>query len=194
MTTRIAIIQGHPDPQGHHFGHALAEAYARGAAEANHEVRTIDVATLEFPVLRTQQDFENDTPPDAIRHAQDVIGWADHLVIVFPLWLGTMPALLKAFLEQVLRPGFATSTMEPGKPWTKRLKGKSARVVVTMGMPALVYRWYYGAHGVKVLERNMLNFCGIRPVRRSLIGTAGGANAVRQKWLRTMHAFGREGR
>jgi putative NADPH-quinone reductase len=123
-----------------------------------------------------------------------VISWADHLVILFPLWLGTMPALMKAFLEQVLRPGFATSRIVPGKLWTKRLTGKSARIVVTMGMPAPVYRWYYGAHGVKVLERNMLNFCGIKPVRWNLIGAVGGTQTRREKWLRKMEALGRVAR
>ncbi len=49
----ILIIQGHPDPQGHHFGHTLAEAYAKGAVEAGHQVDLITVATLDFPLLRS---------------------------------------------------------------------------------------------------------------------------------------------
>jgi putative NADPH-quinone reductase len=60
----------------------------------------------------------------------------------FPLWLASMPALLKGFFEQALRPGFALGPTEPGRMWKKLLKGRSARIVVTMGMPALVYRWY----------------------------------------------------
>jgi putative NADPH-quinone reductase len=147
-----------------------------------------------MPLLRSPRDFEHGSPPDAIRRAQEVIGWADHIVIVFPLWLGTMPALLKGFLEQVLRPGFGTSRMEPGKLWAKRLTGKSARIIVTMGMPASVFRWYYGAHGVKVLERNVLGFCGISPVRRSLVGSAGGSAARRRKWLDSIDRLGRRGR
>ena len=80
MAKRIAIIQGHPDPQGDHYGQALAEAYAKGAAGDGHEVRVIDVARLNFPLLRTKEDFEQGVPPDAIREAQETIRWAEHLV------------------------------------------------------------------------------------------------------------------
>lgn len=90
---------------------------------------------------------------------------------MFPLWLGDVPALLKAFFEQALRPGFAIGKAAPGRLWKKLLKGRSARVIVTMGMPAFFYRLYYRAHGVKSLKRNILEFCGISPVRASLIGT-----------------------
>jgi putative NADPH-quinone reductase len=108
---------------------------------------------------------------------------------VYPLWLGTMPAVLKAFFEQVFRPGFAFAL--GGKAWSRRLKGKSARIVVTMGMPALVYRWYFGAHGLKSLERSILGFCGIGPIRESLFGMIEAASAAkRDKWLRTIQKFG----
>jgi putative NADPH-quinone reductase len=97
------------------------------------------------------------------------IAWANHLVLIFPLWLGDMPALVKGFLEQVARPGFAVG--EPLKNGgVKLLRGRSARIVVTMGMPALLYRWYFGAHAIRSLERNILRFAGVAPVRRSLIG------------------------
>jgi putative NADPH-quinone reductase len=107
MARHIVIIQGHPDLRRTHFGHALAEAYARGAEQAGHEVKQIEVATLDFPILRTKEDFETGMPSHSICEAQGLIRWADHLVMVYPLWLGGMPALLKAFLEQVFRPGFA---------------------------------------------------------------------------------------
>lgn len=193
MGKRIAIIQGHPDPRGNHFGHALAEAYAVGAEAAKHEVRFIHVATLDFPLLRCKEDFEQLAPPEAIRQAQETIRWAHHLVIVFPLWQGMMPALLKAFLEQVLRPGFATSRIGPGNRWARHLAGKTAHVVVTMGMSALVYRSYFGAHGVKSQE-NILKSCGIRPIRRSLIGMVEASPARREKWLEKMTQCGRKGR
>jgi putative NADPH-quinone reductase len=191
--SHVAIIQGHPDPAGGHYGHGLADAYAQGAAAAGHELKRIEVARLDFPILRTKAEFEQAAPVSDIREAQDTILWADHLVILYPLWLGTMPALLKAFLEQVLRPGFAFD--ESKRLPRKLLKGRSARIVVTMGMPAFIYRWYFGAHGLRNLERNILGFCGIRPIRASLIGMvdAGGA-ARRAKWLDRLSALGRRGR
>ena len=116
MPRRLTIIQGHPDPAGNRLCHALADAYAGGAANAGHAVMRIDVARLDFPILRTQQDFEHSNVPEPLVEARDSIVSAQHLLLVFPLWHGTMPALLKAFLEQVMRPGVALEYSERGFP------------------------------------------------------------------------------
>jgi len=192
MARRIVIIQGHPDPAGDRFCHALADAYAEGAEAAGLEVKRIEVANLEFPLLRTQADFEKGSPLPQVAAAQEAIRWADHLVIVYPLWLGMMPALLKGFFEQVFRPGFAHRTDARG--WEALLKGRSARIVVTMGMPALIYRWYFGAHGLKSLERSILRFVGIKPIRETLIGMVGSLNERKSKtWLEKLRALGTSG-
>jgi putative NADPH-quinone reductase len=192
MSRRITIIQGHPDARPERFGHALEQAYAEAARDAGYEVRQVDVARLEFPLVRTVEDW-NSAPPAAIAAAQADIAWAEHLVIFFPLWLGAMPALLKGFLEQVFRPGFAISKTTGPAGWKKRLAGRTARVVVTMGMPALVYKLFFGAHALKGLERNILRFCGIGPVHDSVIGMIEGNSARRDKWLRRMRDLGRSG-
>ncbi|MGH8502724.1 MAG: NAD(P)H-dependent oxidoreductase [Gammaproteobacteria bacterium] len=193
MGKRITIIQGHPDSAARHFGHALADAYAEGAQAAGHEVRRIELARLDYPVLRAREEWERGQPPASIRQSQDSIEWASHLVIVYPLWLGAMPALLKAFLEQVFRPGFAFEYRASGMP-KKLLKGRSARIVVTMGMPAFVYRWYFRAHSLKNLERNILGFVGIGPIRASLIGMVEGGQRKRERWIKKMRALGQAGR
>ena len=95
------------------------------------------------------------------------------MVIFFPLWLGDMPALFKGFLEQIARPGFAFGGDRLHPMAKKMLAGRSARVVVTMGMPAILYRLYFRAHSIKSLKRNVLRFIGIRPVRETLIGMVG---------------------
>ena len=192
---QILIIQGHPDPGPPRLCHALAASYAAGAHEAGHAVRWSNVGDLEFPLLRSQQEWEQASLPPALRQAQEDIRWADHLVLFFPLWLGDMPALLKGFLEQVARPGFAFEYGEGDSHFTRKgLKGKSARVVVTMGMPALVYRWYFRAHSVKSLERNILGFVGIAPVDETLIGGAGKLAAPDAKrWLDKLHRLGSQG-
>lgn len=191
---KILIVNGHPDPDRHHLGYALAEAYAEGAAEAGHAVRVIEVATREFPLLRTKEDFEHGEPPEVIRHAQEDVRWADHLVLLYPLWLGDMPALLKGFLEQLFRPAFVTGERtDYAHSSARALTGKTARVVVTMGMPALAYRWFYGAHSLKSLERNILQFCGIGPVHDTVIGMVEVTDdAGRQKWLEELRALGRD--
>ena len=191
---RITIIQGHPDPSPDRFCRALADAYQAGAEAAGHEVRVVDVAALDFPLLRKRADWEGGPAPADIRAAQQAIAWAGHVVIVFPLWLGDVPALLKAFLEQALRPGFAFRYGKKGLP-VKLMKGRSARVVVTMGMPAFFYEWVYRAHSVKSLERNILAFTGFGPVRRALVGMVEGGGAEGHRaWLERARGWGRDGR
>lgn len=167
---RILIIQGHPDPGEHHLNHLLADAYEAGAAEAGHEVRTLTLSGLDFPLLRSQHEWEKGAVPPSLTQAQQDILWAEHLVLFYPLWLGGMPALLKGFLEQVARPGFAFRYSARSPFGIKGLKGRSARIVVTMGMPATFYRWFYRAHSLKTLKRNILGFVGIAPVRTTIIG------------------------
>ncbi len=190
---RILLIEGHPDTVSHHLNRTLVDAYAEGAQAAGHAVRRQRVGALDFPVLRTAQAWHHEPVPPALKPAQDDITWAQHVVILFPLWLGDMPALLKAFLEQVARPGFAVGP-EGAKPFGRKpLSGRSARVVVTMGMPALAYRWFYRAHSVKSLERNILGFVGFAPVNETLIGQVdqlGEAGVTR--WKNKLRKLGRE--
>ncbi len=194
MSKRILIVQGHPDASMPHLCHALADAYAEGAARAGHAVRRIDVARVDFPLLRSQQDWEHGAVPPALAPAQEDIRWAEHIVLFFPLWLGDMPALLKGFLEQVARPGFAFRYKEGATAMTEKgLQGRSARVVVTMGMPALVYRWFYRAHSVKSLERNILGFVGMSPVHATLVGLVGNLKDDKARgWLRKLAALGEQ--
>lgn len=168
----VLILNGHPDARSKGLCHALAEAYAAGAREAGCTVQRIDVAALEFGFVHSQAEFETGVPAKAIVEAQEQIRWADHLVVIYPMWLGDIPAIFKAFFEQVLRPGFAFTHRPSGFP-IMHLKGRSARIIVTMGMPAFIYRWYFMAHGLKNLKRNVLRFVGFGPVHDTLLGSVG---------------------
>ncbi len=194
-TRRILVIQGHPDPAGGHLCHLLARAYAGGAVGAGHDVRTVDVAALDFPLLRSAADWKTGTLPPPLKPAQDDIAWAQHLLIVFPLWLGDMPALLKGFLEQVARPGFAFKADADNPFAAKALGGRSARIVATMGMPALLYRAYFRAHSIKSLERNILGFVGIAPVHETLIGLVDRLDAAGvARWQAKLRGLGAQAR
>lgn len=191
-TRRILLLQAHPDHSHWHFCHALGAAYAEAATAAGHTVRSIEIARLQFPLLHGKHEFEQGPVPPGLMDAQQALAWAEHVVVLFPLWLGTLPALLKAFLERVLRPGFAFKP-GPGGRMEAGLKGRSVRLVVTMGMPALVYRWYFRSHGIKSLVRNVLGFVGFAPVRTTLIGNVEAPSpAARERWLKRIAGFGRD--
>lgn len=189
MSKRILIIQGHPDASEPHLCHALASSYNVGAQSAGHTVKHVNVAELDFPLLRSQKDFETGSVPSSLKPIQNDLLWAEHLVIFFPLWAGDMPALLKGFFEQIMRPSFSgehTSFFDK-----KVLSGRTARVVVAMGMPAVVFRWYFRAHSIKSLERNLLGVVGIAPVHETLIGLTGNMKAVdAAKWLTKLKRIG----
>jgi putative NADPH-quinone reductase len=194
---QIAIIQGHPDPGGQHYCHALAEAYATGAREAGHRLESIDVSRMDFPLLRSRADGESEPVPDAIRAAQEALTRANHVALFFPIWNGTGPALLRGFLEQTCQASFVFPDRKVGERlgftshFTQRkvLAGRSARVVATMQMPAWLYRWFFRPHP----ERNSLSVAGLRPVRETLIGNVEAEDGQRRAtWLARMRVLGRE--
>jgi NAD(P)H dehydrogenase (quinone) len=186
--SKIAIIVGHSRTGT--FDEALGEAYVRGANSAGHRAQLFVTSKMQFdPILR--EGFARPQPlePD-LQAAHDAILGADHLVIIFPLWLGMLPAILKGFIERVLQPDF----IEPARQgkMVKILSGKSARIVVTMGMPGLVYRWWYGAHALKSLDRNILRFAGVAPVHSTVYGDIEGVGREgRERWLREVEDMGR---
>lgn len=164
----ILIIQGHPDPAGGHLCHVLADSYATGARAGGHEVRVQTVADKDISFMRSQAEFEDPALPEYAASAQRDVLWAQHIVIVFPLWLGGMPAILKAWMEQVFKADFAFEMGEGG--FKRHLKGRSARLVVPMGAPVMAYRLIFGAFGTRLLRRSILGMAGIGPVRQTLIG------------------------
>lgn len=188
--SRIAVIVGHARTGT--LCDALAERYVEGARSAGHDVTVINTATLAFdPILRQAYVTKQPLEPE-LAEAHRAIMAADHLVIVFPLWLGAMPAILKGFLERILQPDLIDAH-KAGK-FVQLLKGKSARVIMTMGMPGLVYRWWYGAHALQALKRNILEFMGVAPVKSTLFGMVEQVGAEkRREWLDEMEALGRDG-
>lgn len=193
MGSRILVINGHPDPRHERFCWAIAAAYSAGAHESGRLVRRIDIGTLDFPLLRTMEDFQSPAAPAELKDAQTSIRWADHLVIIHPLWLGGQPAMLRAFLEQVLRYGFALGAPNSAKPGGL-LKGRSAHIIVTMGMPGLIFRLAFGAFGLRALERGVLWLCGFSPIRRTVLGGVDSvSDARRAAWLKTAYNLGSRG-
>jgi putative NADPH-quinone reductase len=188
---RVLIVNGHADPSPDRLCAALATACAEGAREAGHAVERLDVGALDFPVLRSREDYERGAPCPAIADAQARIRAAEHVVLIFPIWLGECPALFKAFLEQTLRPGYAREPAGPGGLGEPLMTGRSVRIVATMAMPALAYRFYFWGHGLANLRRAILRFVGFGPIRTTLIGGAASVSPARaEKLMEQMRQLG----
>ncbi|AMO72138.1 NAD(P)H-dependent oxidoreductase [Sphingorhabdus sp. M41] len=192
---RIAVIDGHPDPSPSRFGHAIVSAYADAARAAGHDVRVIRLSDHDIPILQSRKQWLEEDVPDAVRPGQDAIGWAQHIVFYYPLWMGDMPALLKAFIEHAFCPNFALDYGdEDSKQMPKKLlRGRSARLIVSMGMPAFFYRAYFASHSVRSFRRNILELAGIDPVSTSLIGNVDSSEKHRLRWLDKIAAHGAAG-
>ena len=180
---KVLVILGHPRVDS--FCGALAQAYVDGAREAGLEVDRLDLTELAFdPHVRLPSPRDQVLEDDLAR-AQRLILWADHLVFVYPAWWGTMPALLKGFLDRVLTPGFAfEAEAEDPSTWTKLLKGRTAHLLVTMDTPPWVYRLVYRQPGHQAMRRATLGFCGIGPTFISTFGPVRPASPeTRRRWV-----------
>jgi putative NADPH-quinone reductase len=128
MHGRILVIDGHPDPES--YCAALSSAYLEGAKERKIDI--LRIRDLKFdPNLRFGYRKRTELEPDLIM-CQELIRNASHLVWVYPVWWGSVPAILKGFLDRVLVPGFAFKKREGSLLWDKYLSGKSARLICTM--------------------------------------------------------------
>jgi putative NADPH-quinone reductase/1,4-dihydroxy-2-naphthoate octaprenyltransferase len=186
---RVLVINGHPRLGS--FSDALADAYASGAADAGADVRRLRLADLTFDLNVLQPSPREQETEPAVADAMDQVAWAHHLVFVFPTWWGTMPALLKGFLDRVLMPGFAFEDRDDDEGWDQLLIGRSAHLLTTMDTPAFVYRWIYRSPGLNGLGRATLGFCGIAPIRRSIYGPIKTSDATRRsRWLADARAAG----
>ncbi|WP_044871765.1 NAD(P)H-dependent oxidoreductase [Pseudomonas sp. LFM046] len=186
---RVLLILG--TPKGGSLCHALGEAFAQGARSEGHVVRQLKLGEMQFdPVLRQGYDQSQSLEPDLLE-AQRQIHWAEHLVFVYPVWWGGLPALLKGFFDRVFLPGFAFRYRGQSQAWDKLLTGRTADLLVTLDTPPWYFRWIYGAPAHRQMVRTILGFCGIKtrrltefsPVRPS-------SEEQRQTWLRKAELLG----
>lgn len=188
---KIAIIVGNPLHDS--YSEALGQAYQRGAESGGHQANVFMLGRMNFDaILREGYRREQALEPD-LAAARAAFVACDHVVVIFPLWCGDMPAILKGFFERILQPDLLAIQKSGGKASWKFFKGKSARVIMTMGMPGWFYRIYYGAHALKLLRRNILQFVGITPVRSSVYGMIEAvSDDTRKSWLREVEALGHD--
>ncbi|ASZ11008.1 NAD(P)H-dependent oxidoreductase [Chitinophaga pendula] len=186
---KILIINGHPDKES--FNAALAAAYLQGASGAGAEVQQLILADLQFnPNLQYGYRKRTELEPDLLR-AQELIKWANHLVWIHPVWWGSLPALLKGFLDRTFLPGYAFKYRENTVWWDKLLTGRSARIIYTIDSPDWFYKLYYRKPALHQLKKMTLEFCGITPVRTLGLGPIRGSKEnKRQQWLQQVRKLG----
>jgi len=186
---KILIINGHPDKESFNFG--LAEAYRKGAVASGAEVDEIVIRDLQFnPNLEFGYRKRTELEPDLLR-AQEQMKWADHIVWIYPVWWGSVPAIMKGFLDRILLPGFAFKKIEGSWKWKKYLTGKTGRIICTMDQPAWFYRWINGGPSHSAMKKLCMQFVGIKTIGITTIGDVRLSKLeVRQKWLTKVEKLG----
>jgi len=187
----ILIIFGNTKTKS--FGKALVDSYEKGARAGVHNVRRINLRDLKFdPILWEGLDKPQKLEQGLVE-AQKSISWADHLVFEYPNWWMVAPAILKGFIDRTFTSGFAFRYVEGKLMPEKLLKGKSARLLVTMDLPPMGYWLMFGSPGHKMMKRGVLKFCGIKPVRISSFGSLRkSSDEKKAKWLMEVERLGRK--
>lgn len=189
---KIFILMGNPDRDGT-LGDALATHYESAARAAGHEVRRTNIGDLSFdPILHKGYKEIQQLEPDLLKVQEDM-KWADHFVLIYPLWWANMPALLKGMWDRMWIPGFAFHFWKNGMGWDRLLKGKTARVIITSKNWPVVERFLFGDF-TNEIGRALLGFAGYT-VRITKIGHSEHMEeATEQAWMRKVNKLARAGK
>lgn len=191
MPKKVFVLLGHPNTDS--LTEVVASAYEMGALEAGHEVRRMNVGDMQFdPILHMGYRVRQELEPDLITF-QNNVKWCDHFVIVYPNWWSAMPALLKGLFDRAWLPGFAYNFYKDGRlGWIKRLKGKSARIIILANTHPFM-TWLFFGEFTNGLARATLSFSGFSPVRIKVFAPSEKASPTRVAWwLQRVKNWGRK--
>ena len=182
----ILIILAHPDPAS--FNHALAAATARAARQQGHGVVLHDLYAEEFdPILPKAEFAKGGALEPWLRRYCDDLAAADGIVIVHPNWWGQPPAILKGWIDRVVRPGVAYAFEEgdsgEGVP-VGLLRARTAVVLNTSNTPPEREQQAFGDPLDSIWKRCVFGLCGVHDVRRRTYGVVvTTTKEMRARWL-----------
>jgi len=190
---KVFIILGHPDTNT--LCGALADEYERGARESGCEIRRSNLGDMSFdPILHKGYKVIQELEPDLLT-IQENIKWADHLLIVYPNWWFTMPALLKGMFDRMFLPHFSFKIDKETHKVRGLLGGRTARVVIVSGTYSPIQiRLKFGDYTNEV-RLGVLGFSGIKPVRITSFGPSDekGDSEI-AAWKRKVYRLGKRGK
>ncbi|MFC1720915.1 NAD(P)H-dependent oxidoreductase [Patescibacteria group bacterium] len=188
----VLIILGQGDSSTY-YG-ALADKYEKGARDAGHNVKRINVSEMQFdPILHHGYKIIQELEPDLLR-LQNLIKWANHIAIFYPNWWGGMPAIFKGMWERMFLPGFAFKFKKDGSGWRKLLKDRSASIFVTLNTTPWQARLLFGDSS-RALRKSILGFAGISPIYVYKFGPVEKLPKERlDYWKKKVYGLGKKGK
>lgn len=192
MKKNILLILGHPSENS--FCNVLLSAYQKGAESSGATCKTLFISRLNFDVnladgYKTNEVMELESDLTA---AQQLLKWADHVVMAYPNWWGFMPAITKGFIDRIFLPSFAFKH-HSGKIFPEKLlSGKSMRLLVTMDTPKWWFYLVYRASQYQILKNIVFGYVGFDPIRFSTFGfIRKSTESLRAGWLRKVEQLGK---
>ena len=188
---KILVLLGNPDSET--FSGRIASAYEAAARNAGHEVDRINIGELQFdPVLHKGYKVIQELEPDLVS-MQERWRWADHIVIVYPNWWTTMPAVLKGMFDRMYLPGFAFNFNKKTKRLIQHLKGKTARVIVVAGTHSPFMTWLKFGDYTNEIVHGILGFAGIKANVTCFGPSDKVGQSQRDTWVREVEKMGKRG-
>ena len=193
MSKKILVLLGHPDSSEGTMSKNVVNAYQSGAEEAGHEVVQVNLGDLQFdPILHKGYKEIQHLEPDLVE-LQAKFTEAEHIVIVYPNWWCTMPAILKGLFDRFWLPGFAFNFNKETKKIEQHLKGKTARVFIISGTHSPFQTWWKFGDFTNEIQYGILEFAGIKTQVTAYGPCDKVDNVCREKWLSEVSKFGRKG-
>ena len=183
----ISVILAHPDNQS--FNHAIARTAVTQLQKNGHRVIFHDLYAEQFDPLLPSPEIPTETllPPDVVKHC-DEISSADGIIVVHPNWWGQPPAILKGWVDRVMRPEVAYKFLDgdqgEGIP-VGLLKAQAAIVFNTSNTQPERERDVFG-DPLQLLWKNCIfDLCGVSTFYRKMFTVVVTSTyEQRQGWLR----------
>lgn len=182
----ISVILAHPDPRS--FNHAIAKTVVEATKANGHKVFFHDLYQEKFKPLLISEEIANDAElPDAIKRHCEEIAAADGIIIVHPNWWGQPPAILKGWVDRVIRPDVAYVFLEgdSGEGVPKGLlKAKTALVYNTSNTETQREKDVFGDPLDTIWKNCIFGLCGVNNFHRRMFNVViTSTESQRKNWL-----------
>jgi NAD(P)H dehydrogenase (quinone) len=183
---KISLILAHPDPKS--FNHAIVKTAIETLELLGHDIRFHDLCAERFDPLLPSGEIQKaaELPPEIAAHCRE-IAEAEGIIVVHPNWWGQPPAILKGWVDRVIRPGVAYEFIEgdqgEGVPHGL-LRAKTAVVFNTSNTEIEREKTVFGDPLETIWKNCIFDLCGVRNFHRrmfTIIVTS--AEKQRQAWL-----------
>jgi len=187
----IVVICGHPDADT--LTGSFLDQYQEAAEAAGHSIRRFNLGDMHFdPILHKGYKEIQQLEPDLLT-LQQAIRECDHIVIGYPNWWCTMPALLKGLFDRFWLPGFAFNINKETKKAEQHLAGKTAHVYIFSGTYSPFQTWWKFGDFTNEIQYGILEFAGIK-TQVSAFGPCERADdKQKNKWLKEVADHGKKG-